>query len=73
MVAHVTATWLCAEVWRRAPARQPAPRKGDVCVRVCGPAGVSLFLVPGCLWKCMPERGPSRQKWGESTGVGVEA
>lgn len=32
MVAHVTAMWLCAEAWHRAPASQPAPGKGDVCV-----------------------------------------
>lgn len=44
VVTHVTATWLCAETWHRAPTRQPVPRKGDG--RVCGPAGVDLFSVP---------------------------
>lgn len=53
MVTHVTATWLCAETWHRAPTSQPVPRKGDGCV--CGPAGVDLFLVPECLWECMTE------------------
>lgn len=63
-MTHVTATWLCAETWHRAPTSQLVPRKGDG--PVCGPAGVDLLLVPECLWKCMTE-------WLFQVVIGLEA
>lgn len=35
MVAHVTATWLCAAAWHMAPTSQPLLRDGNTCICVC--------------------------------------